>query len=75
MPVSYKNAIVAAQRALSVYADDNVEYEHIYESCSDVELRILMATIHHELILLFTLMISRLPTGDYSAHYCAAESR
>ncbi len=75
MPVSYKNAIVAAQRALSAYADDNVEYEHIYENCSDAELRILLATIHHELIKLFTMMNSRLPTGDHSAHYWAAESR
>lgn len=75
MPVSYRNAIVSAKRALSVYSEDNLEYEFIYANCPDAELRILLATIHHELIRLLELMNGRLPTGDYPAHYWANESR
>lgn len=75
MPVSYRNAIASAKRALSAYSEENLEYEFIYVGCPDAELRVLLATIHHELIKLFELMNGRLPTGDYPAHYWANESR
>lgn len=68
-----ENAIESNYRKLIDGLSD--EYEELYESIENENLRILFSTIHTRLINLFDSMNDRLPTDNDSAYFWAEPSR
>lgn len=69
------NYIAAQHIELSSRSAINIEYIELYSAIMDNTLREVLSTLHYDFIKLFRHMNERLPTGDYSAHFWADQSR
>ncbi len=70
-----ENLIVAKHREFFQRFEINKEFSNLYASVEKVPLKEIFETAHHEVNRLCRRMNERLPTGEYSAHYWAEESR
>lgn len=53
----------------------NIEYLDLYQSFSNKKIQEIFSTIQHLFVVNYSAMNERLPTGDYSNHYWADNSR
>lgn len=53
----------------------NIEYLDLYESFHNKKIQEIFSTIQHLFVVNYSAMNARLPTGDYSSHYWAENSR
>ena len=70
-----ENLIVAKHRDFFQRFELNQEFARLYSSVEKELLKEIFETAHHEINRLCRRMNERLPTGEYGAHYWAAESR
>ena len=73
--MNIENYIETQYRKLLEVSQLNTEFSDLYSSINHVKLREILTTLHYEFTALFRSMNTRLPTGEYGAHFWADQSR
>ena len=55
--------------------DSNNEFDNLYDEVENEKFRFVLSTLHYNLISLFRIMNTKLPTTDCDVHFCASSSR
>lgn len=73
--MNIENYIETQYRKLLEVSQLNTEFSDLYSSINHVKLREILTTLHYDFTALFRSMNTRLPTGEYGAHFWAHQSR
>ena len=73
--MTFKNYIESQYRELESQNLISIEFMELYKTVKYERLRLVLASVHKQFVVLFKLMNDRLPTKDHEAHFLADSSR